>query len=42
MGEIKMENYNIILAGLIVIMNIIVVLQVVGNVNSVLPKRDCV
>ena len=37
-----MENYNIILAGLIVIINIIVVLLVVGNVHSVLPKRDCV
>jgi hypothetical protein len=37
-----MENYNIILAGLIVIINIIVVLLVVGNGSSVLPKRDCV
>ena len=30
------------LKGIIVIINIIVVLLVVGNVTSVLPKRECV
>lgn len=34
--------YSVILSGIIVIINIIVVLVVVGNVNSVLPKRACV
>ncbi len=37
-----MEILNTVLFGLIVIINIIVVLLVVGNVNSVLPKRECV
>lgn len=37
-----MENYNMILSGIIVIINITVVLLVVGNASSVLLKRDCV
>jgi hypothetical protein len=36
----KTQNANQI--GIVIIINIIVVLLVVGSVNSVLPKRDCV
>jgi hypothetical protein len=36
-----MKTQNINLVGIIVIINIIVVLLVVGNADSVLPKREC-
>lgn len=42
-GRNKMKpDYYKNLKGIIVIINIIVVLLVVGNAGSVLPKRDCV